>query len=102
MKDSLIQLGSIDIQDIQEEYDKFLEIEKNQAIIKLCDEEKLHKNILIGIIDTYLYDGRKPLNDDIFKTLQIKPKLLERKKVIPRVLDKIVTFVEKFYDVSKD
>ena len=76
--------------------------DSQEAIIKLCDEEKLHKNILIGIIDTYLYDGRKPLNDDIFKTLQIKPKLLERKKVIPRVLDKIVNFVEKFYDVSKD
>ena len=28
----------------------------------------------------------------------MKPKLLERKKIVPRVLDKIVGFVDKFYD----
>ncbi len=39
-----------------------------------------------------------PLKDEIASTLKVKPKLLERKKVIPRVLDKIVSFVEKFYD----
>ena len=32
------------------------------------------------------------------KTLNVKPKLLERKKIVPRVLDKIIGFVEKFYD----
>ncbi len=36
--------------------------------------------------------------DDIAKTLLSKPKLLERKTIIPRVLDKIMEHVEKFYE----
>lgn len=50
------------------------------------------------VIDTYLYDERIPLANDVAKTLKEKPKFLERKKIIPRVLDKIVGFVEKFYE----
>lgn len=50
----------------------------------------------MGIQNTIV--GIKPLKDDIAKTLKIKPKLLERKRIIPRVLDKILGFVEKFYD----
>ena len=91
-------LVGINSDDIEEEYDKFVEVEKEKALSKLIDKEKLHRVELIDVIDTYLYDGRKPLTDDIAKTLQVKPKLLERKKVIPRILDEIVGFVEKFYD----
>ena len=91
-------LDGINADDIDEEYDKFVEVEKEKALDKLVETEKLKRLELTTLIDTYLYDGRKPLNDDIAKTLEIKPKLLERKKVIPRVLDSIVGFVEKFYD----
>jgi len=41
----------------------------------------------------------KPLKDDIANTLLVKPKLLDRKKIVPRVLDKVVEFVDKFYDL---
>lgn len=91
-------LEGINADDIDEEYDKFVEVEKEKALDKLVETEKLKRQELTNVIDTYLYDGRKPLNDDIAKTLEVKPKLLERKKVIPRVLDKITSFVEKFYD----
>lgn len=91
-------LEGISSSDIEEEYDKFVEVEKEKALSQLVDKEKLHRVELIEVIDNYLYDGRKPLTDDIAKTLQVKPKLLERKKVIPRILDEIVGFVEKFYD----
>ena len=91
-------LEGIDADDIEEEYDKFVEVEKKKALDKLIEDEKLHRDMVISVIDTYLYDGRKPLNDDIAKTLQVKPKLLERRTVIPRVLGNIVDFVEKFYD----
>ena len=50
------------------------------------------------VIDTYVYDERKPLANDVAKALKDKPKFLERKKIIPRVLDKIIGFVDKFYE----
>jgi type I restriction enzyme R subunit len=47
-----------------------------------------------------MYDERKPLKEDVVKTLKVKPKLLERRKVIPRVTDKILGYVSKFMDVA--
>jgi type I restriction enzyme R subunit len=91
-------LSGIDPDNIEEEYDKFVEVEKEKALTQLVDNEKLHKEVVVSVVDTYLYDGRKPLNDDIAKTFQVKPKLLDRKKVIPRILDSIIGFVDKFYD----
>jgi type I restriction enzyme R subunit len=38
------------------------------------------------------------LANDVAKALKDKPKFLERKKIIPRVLDKIIGFVDKFYE----
>ena len=51
------------------------------------------------VVDTYIYEQRVPLKDDVAKTLNFQPKLLERRKIVPRVLDKIVKFVDKFYDL---
>ena len=84
--------------DIEEEFEKFWDVEKGKAFDELCDEEKLNNKEVKKVIDTYIYDERKPLPNDIAKTLIVKPKFLERKKIVPRVLDKIIGFVDKFYE----
>jgi type I restriction enzyme, R subunit len=91
-------LDNINIEEIDEEYDNFVDKERAVAFKVLCEEEKLHSEELDKVVNDFLYDGRKPLNDDIAKVLQVKPKLLERKHIIPRVLDKIIDFVDKFYN----
>jgi len=83
---------------VEAEFDKFWNKERVKAFDGLCEKENLHKEEVKNVVDTYLYDERKPLNDDIVKTLLVKPKLLERKKIVPRVLEKIISFVEKFYE----
>ena len=82
---------------IEDEFNDFLNIEKTVAFKKLCKEENLNCQEVQKVIDTYLYDERKPLKSDIVKTLNFKPKLLERKKIVPRVLEKIVKFIDKFF-----
>ena len=82
---------------IEDEFNDFLNIEKTVAFKKLCEEENLNCQEVQKVIDTYLYDERKPLKSDIVKTLNFKPKLLERKKIVPRVLEKIVKFIDKFF-----
>ena len=84
--------------DIEEEFEKFWDEEKVKAFEDLCVEENLDNVEIKKVIDTYIYDERIPLANDIAKTLKDKPKFLERKKIIPRVLNKIVEFVEKFYE----
>lgn len=88
-----------DSDNIENEFEKFWEDEKEIAYDKLCSEENLDCEKVKQVIDTYVYEERKPLKDDIADTLLVKPKLLERKKIVPRVLDKIIEFVDKFYDL---
>ncbi|WP_457744984.1 type I restriction endonuclease subunit R [Sulfurimonas sp.] len=83
---------------IENEFEKFWEKEKESAYDKLCLEENLDCEKVKQVVDTYVYEERKPLKDDVAKTLKVKPKLLERKKIVPRVLEKIVKFVDTFYD----
>jgi type I restriction enzyme R subunit len=94
--DYLVHIEDIDM--VEDEFEKFWEKERVNAFAQLCDEENLIHDETKKIVDTYLYDQRQPLKDDIAKTLKTKPKLLERKTIVPRVLDKIMGFVEKFYD----
>ena len=63
---------------------------------------KIELNIFTNsnlVVDDYLYELRKPLNEDISKTLNGTYKLLERRKIIPRVLDKIMDYIGKFYEL---
>ncbi|KFN38997.1 MAG: deoxyribonuclease HsdR [Sulfuricurvum sp. MLSB] len=87
-----------DVDTVDDAFEKFWDEEKIKAFDALCEEENLNKEEVKKVVDTYLYDERQPLSDDIANTLNVKPKLLERRKVVPRVLDKIMGFVEKFYD----
>ena len=83
---------------VADEFEKFWDKEKDQAFRQICKDENLHQDKLLKVVKTYLYDQRKPLADDIAKTLRVKPKLLERRKIIPRVLDKLMIFIETFAD----
>jgi type I restriction enzyme R subunit len=83
---------------LSDEFEKFWNDEKEKAFNEICDDENLDKDKVLKVVETYLYDQRQPLSDDIAKTLKVKPKLLERKKIIPRVLDKLMKFIERFAD----
>jgi len=89
-----------DAEHIDEAFDKFWEEQKDEAFDQMCEEENLDSDKVKEVVDKYLYDQRKPLSDNIAKTLKIKPKLLERRKIVPRILDKLMAYVEKFYDDS--
>jgi type I restriction enzyme R subunit len=88
-----------DVNTVDDAFEKFWDEEKIKAFDELCEEENLNKEEVKKVVDTYLYDERPPLGDDIANTLNVKPKLLERRKVVPRVLDKIMTFVDRFYNL---
>lgn len=84
--------------DIEQEFERFWDGEREKAFNELCVEENLQSDKVKQVIDTYIYDERKPLANDIAGTLKVKPKLLERKKIVPRVLEKIVGFVDTFFE----
>ena len=83
---------------IEDEFTKFWEEQKDKAYESLCKDENLDCKKVRKVVDKYIYEQRKPLKDDIAKTFLVKPKLLEKRKIVPRVLEKVIQFVDKFYD----
>jgi type I restriction enzyme R subunit len=93
-------MGIEESEDVVEEFEKFWEVEREKGFNALCREENLKVEEVEKVIGNYIYDERIPLKKEIEKTLLVRPKLLERRKIIPRVTDKILDYVEKFMDVG--
>jgi type I restriction enzyme R subunit len=98
INENLMQIENSEM--VMEEFEKFWEVERERGFEELCKEENLKSDEVEKVISNYMYDERKPLKEDVVKTLKVKPKLLERRKVIPRVTDKILGYVSKFMDIA--
>ena len=91
-------LASADGSDqVDDAFDVFWEQERSKAFQYLCDEENLQPVKVQEVIATYLYEQRPPLKEDIASTLTVKPKLLERKTILPRVTESVMAYIERFY-----
>jgi len=84
--------------EVMEAFELFWDEERERGFEELCENENLKPDEVEKVISTYIYDEKKPLKEQIVKTLKVKPKLLERKKVIPRVGNKIMGYVATFMD----
>jgi len=91
---NLPKIGDLDT--IPEEFENYWNDEQQKAFELLCEEEKLIPSGLQRVWENYLFTERKPLRDDIVNILTVKPKLLERKTIVERVIGKIVNFKNTF------
>lgn len=78
------------------EFDEFWTKKQREAFERLCQEEGIKAEDLQQIIADYLFTEQKPMPDAIIKMLERKPKVLERRSIIERVTQKILTFVDVF------
>lgn len=83
--------------DIPTAFEEFWNTERRQAFANLCATEQLKPDKLQALIDNYMFTGRVPLVDAVIKTMEVRPKLLKRRKTGERVLDKVLDFVERFF-----
>ncbi|HAS8620960.1 TPA: type I restriction endonuclease subunit R [Vibrio vulnificus] len=82
--------------DVEEEFEFFWEREKREALEKLANEEQLDKNKLEILVNRYELSDEMPLRDDFAGTLQTKPTILQRKKIVGRLTEKFKGFVDTF------
>jgi len=80
---------------IEENFEVFLEKEKNQAIDNLIEDEKLEDKIAKSLIKKYEFSG-KINNDLVKKSFQEKMGLKERRSKLELIKDKIMDLVDKF------
>ena len=50
------------------------------------------------VIEKYSFDGHPPSTDQVVGCMTTKPKILERKTAVSRVIEKVLAFVETFED----
>ena len=85
-----------DSDDVPEEFNKFWDEERINAIKALSTEENLDLEKVEKVIGDYLFTEKLPLRDEIIGTMKTRPRLNERGKSAERVTDKILNFVETF------
>jgi len=84
---------------VLEEFEKFWDVEQERGFNRLCSENGLKDDEVKRVISSYIYDGKKPLREDIVACLMVKPKIRERKRVIADVTVEILGYIERFLDV---
>ncbi|AUC76141.1 type I restriction endonuclease subunit R [Olleya sp. Bg11-27] len=87
-----------DVDAIQDEFERFWHEEKVLALAKLCEEENLDKAQFKALIESYTYNGREPLRDEVFKCLDSRPSILKAREIGARILDKMKEFVQVFVE----
>ncbi len=92
--ENLIHINDSD--DVEDSFDEFWNTEKEKSLMALCKEEKINPEIMNQIASNYIYSNQNILTDDIIDSLDEKPKLLERKPIAKRVIEKIYDFLETF------
>lgn len=92
--ENLPKLGKKD--DVEAEFQKYWNEEQQKAFEEICKQENIKPEKLKPAIEKYLFTERKPLRDEVVEMLEEKPKLLKRKTIVERVIEKIVSFVDTF------
>ncbi len=84
--------------EVEEAFEQYWDEERLLAIDKISTEEQVDKAELQKLIDTYIFSEKVIERDDVISILKVKPKLLERKPIALRIIDKIMGFVSTFVE----
>jgi len=87
-----------DADDVQGEFEEYWEAERQKGFEAIWKEEKLNPDKLHTIVSDYLFSGHKPLKNDVIKILEVLPKTLQRKTIGERIIEKIVGYVDTFFN----
>jgi len=89
-----------DVQSAEEVNDAFAtywEDEKEKATLAMAEEEHLIPENVKDLVERMIFNNQEPLREDIVATMEKPPSVLQRKKVIPRLAEKLKGFVSTFY-----
>ncbi|WKZ31124.1 MAG: hypothetical protein QY318_04800 [Candidatus Dojkabacteria bacterium] len=64
----------------------------------MCAENDLNESKVQEIIDEYLFTERKHIGDEVVKSLNTPPKILERRSLTDKTMGLILNFVETLFE----
>lgn len=90
-------LPSILEENIEEEFNIFMDNEKVNAFNKFVQEEKVNPDKLKKLIENYLFTQRTPKKEEVIQILEEQPSILQRATVGEIILNKFLNFVNTFF-----
>ena len=84
------------VDNIQDEFEKYWQDQKVLALAKLCDDEHLDKDQFNSLIEAYIFSGQDPLRDDVLRCLGDRPSILVAREIGERIIQKMKEYVEVF------
>ncbi len=85
-----------DVDNIQDEFEKYWQEQKVLALAKLCEAENLDKEQFNALIETYIFSGQTPLRDEVLNCLGNRPSILQAREIGERIINKMKEYVEVF------
>ena len=95
IQENLNNIGSSE--EVIDEFDGFWEKAKVKAVNEICQEESLISDHFKALVDKMIYTNEEPLREDVIATMEKAPSVLQRRKIIPRLTEKVKAFVSTFY-----
>lgn len=82
--------------DVEAGFDAFWNAERERDLAELCAREHLAPTAVEAMIADYHFTHRLPQRERIIDALLVKPKILERKAVVERVVTALADHIERF------
>ena len=98
--DKFIKENLPDVKSAEEVDDAFAaywEVEKEKATKQIAEEEQLVPERMKDVVERMIYNNQEPLREEVAGLMEKPPSILQRKKVIPRLTEKLKDFVNTFY-----
>jgi type I restriction enzyme R subunit len=91
-------LPLIQPENIEEDYNTFMDVEKQKAFTKFVEDENLNPDKLKKLTEDYLFSRRLPTKQEVIEVMQIQPSILQRAKVGDSILSKFLNFIDTFFN----
>ena len=84
--------------DVGEAFKVYWDQEKEATLSAICVEEGLDRSKFDKLVDHFNFSGQNPLRDNVVAALHVQPKILERRRVVNRILERLINFIRVFED----
>ena len=82
-------------EDISSIFSDYWDEQKKKAAKVICSDEGLDDEAFEKMVSEYIYSEKLPLRETVVNGLKQKPKILERKTIVDRVIRRLLEFIEK-------
>lgn len=84
-------------EEVDDAFAAYWEFEKEKATKQIAIEEQLVPERMKDVVERMIYNNQEPLREEVAGLMEKPPSILQRKRVIPRLTEKLKDFVNTFY-----